>query len=252
MNIAEYHKMHALESTYWWFQGRRQIILTLLEQVLREKAWDPAKIRFLDAGCGTGFLLEDLQAMGTAIGLDFSPVALQYCRDRHLKDLGRADLTHMPVGSCTVDIVLALDMIEHIRNDKEIISEFHRILKPGGIALMSVPAHQSLWSNHDRALHHFRRYGKREFLELVTSAGFVPRKYTYGMSIIFIPAAIFRAVKKLLFRGPNRRITTDEFQVPRPLNAALRQTLSLEARWLRKRNLPLGLSLICIAEKPFS
>ena len=173
-------------------------------------------------------MLEDLVARGFAAGLDFSPIALAYCRERRLDNLGRADVRHLPVRSASVDVITALDLIEHIRDDHGLLDEFHRVLRPGGIAVMSVPAHKHLWSAHDVALHHFRRYEKREFRNLVTGAGVTPIKYTYTVSSAYYPVVAYRKVKNLLSRA-NADPKTDEFPLPGPVNAGLLALLNGEA-----------------------
>lgn len=247
MNLEEYHKMYALEKTYWWFQGRRKLILDVLNQYVRPNG--AARPVILDIGCGTGMLLEDLEKMGHATGLDFSMVALEYCRNRGIKNLGRADVRHIPIADNSVDVITALDLIEHIEDDHGLMEEFARVLKPGGIAIMTVPAHKKLWSGHDVALHHFRRYEKPEFKALVEGAGLQPRKYSYGMATAYVPAILVRNWKKM--RGQvNDGASTDEFPIPGWLNGMLKASVGVESWWLKRGNLPFGLSLLCIAEKP--
>ncbi len=246
MNLEEYHKMHALEKQYWWFQGRRRVILDTLKH--HAKVQSDAKPVILDIGCGTGMMLEDLQEMGNATGLDFSMVALEYCRNRGIKNLGRADVRNLPIRENSVDIITALDLIEHIEDDHGLMDEFHRVLKPGGVAIMSVPAHKKLWSGHDVALHHFRRYEKPEFRQLIEGAGLTPTKYTYGMATAYVPAVLVRNWKKLT-RKENDGHSTDEFPIPSWLNGMLRKSVEVESMWLRRFNLPIGLSLLCVAEK---
>lgn len=236
--------MHALERDYWWFQGRRQVILSTLDQ------FQPAGPRpvLLDIGCGTGMLLQDLEKRGFATGLDFSSIALEYCQKGGSANLGRADVRHLPVKSGSVDLITALDLIEHIEDDHGLMGEFYRVLKPGGIAVMSVPAHKKMWSRHDVALHHFRRYEKREFLQLVEGSGLRPLKYTYSMATAYFPAILFRWIKNLVV-ARNAPPKTDQFKLPRPANALLRQALSVEAAILKRKDLPFGLSLLCVARK---
>lgn len=250
--------MHALERRYWWFQGRRRVLLTMIDLILRRRreslngngaSGRPPTI--LDIGCGTGMFLEDLQRFGFAAGLDFSPVALQYCREHNLDNLGRADVRHLPIRGSSIDLITAIDLVEHIEDDAGLLGELHRVLRPGGYALISVPAHKYLWSPHDVALHHFRRYEKREFRRLVENAGLRPLRYSYSMATAYLPALLFRSVKRRLTEiGPGSPATTDEFHIPRPLNAALRACVYAEAALLRRANLPFGLSLLCIAQKP--
>ncbi len=246
MNLEEYHKMHALETQYWWFQGRRRVILDTIQKHCAPVEGNRPVI--LDIGCGTGMMLEDLQKMGAATGLDFSMVALEYCKNRGINNLGRADVRHIPVKDNSVDIITALDLIEHIEDDHGLMDEFHRVLKPGGVAIMSVPAHKKLWSGHDVALHHFRRYEKAEFRQLVEGAGLKPRKYSYGMATAYVPAVLIRNYKKMRGQsGANQ--STDEFPIPAWLNGLLRKSVEVESAWLKRWDLPIGLSLLCVAQK---
>ncbi len=242
--------MHALELSYWWFQGRRKVILSVLaDELARHYPPGGRRLRLLDVGCGTGMLLEDLRTHGTALGLDYSPVALKYCRDRGLDGLGRADAHHLPVRSASVDLITALDVVEHIRDDRRLMGEFFRVLAPGGLAVMSVPAHKHLWSAHDVALHHFRRYEKPEFRALVEEAGLHPVRYTHTFATVYPPVAVFRHIKKLLAK-PDEEPRTDEFPLPGWVNSTLLGVMNLEARFLRNGNLPFGVSLLCVARKP--
>jgi 2-polyprenyl-3-methyl-5-hydroxy-6-metoxy-1,4-benzoquinol methylase len=250
MNIEEYHKMHALESTYWWFRARRRMILTIVADVVQQHfAQRVGALRLVDVGCGTGMLMQDLQRYGTVTGLDFAPVALGYCRERGLANLVRANVEQIPLRSESVDFVTALDLIEHVHDDHALTAEIWRILRPGGIALMTVPAHPVLWSAHDVALQHKRRYEKPAFRALVTGAGFELLRYSYMMMLIYPAAAGFRLVKRFAVQreAPPH---TDEFPLPRWVNATLRTMVGAEAALLRRWNLPCGLSLMAVARKP--
>lgn len=244
--------MHALERKYWWFQGRRLTILGVLEEAL--SAHPPAGggeggLKLLDAGCGTGMLLDDLARFGMATGIDFSPLALQYSRQRGLTRLGRADAQRMPLSDNCVDIVASLDVVEHVPDDVKVMSEFFRVVRPGGLAVMTVPAHPSLWSSHDVALHHYRRYTRAGFESLVRGAGFELLRLTPTVATAYLPAAVFRRAKRWVGRNEGEP-RTDEFPLPSWLNAGLLAMMRAEARWLRHHDLPFGLSLLCIARKP--
>jgi ubiquinone/menaquinone biosynthesis C-methylase UbiE len=246
MNLEEYHKMHAMETDYWWFQGRRRVILDTLKKHCATP--DGHRPVILDIGCGTGMLLEDLNKMGDATGLDFSKVALEYCKNRGIDKLGRADVRHIPIKDNSVDIITALDLIEHVKDDHGLLAEFQRVLKPGGIAIMSVPAHKGLWSGHDVALHHFRRYEKNEFLDLIKGAGFQLRKYTYSMATAYVPAMLVRTYQKMTAQNQDG-LATDVFPLPTWINGMLIKSVEAESMWLQRWNLPIGLSLLCVAEK---
>jgi SAM-dependent methyltransferase len=263
--------MRALETHYWWFQGRRDVLLGQLGAVIPPDpvgsadsvgrtdpagAEEPAasashrRRTIVDIGCGTGMLLEDLTGMGTAMGLDFSPVALAYCRGRRIARLARADACTVPLRAASVDLVTAIDIIEHIPDDAAVMAEIHRVLRPGGFALLSVPAHPGLWSHHDVALHHCRRYEKAGFRSLVVTAGLEPIRFTYAMGLAFLAASVVRRAKRLLPESDPSNHRTDEFPLPRPVNSLLRYLVGLEARYLKRRDMPFGLSILCMARKP--
>ncbi|MCX7626501.1 MAG: class I SAM-dependent methyltransferase [Candidatus Sumerlaeaceae bacterium] len=249
MNIEEYHKMRALESTYWWFQARRKIILSLFSEVI--SSYQAAnRLRIVDIGCGTGMMMEDLAQFGEVTGLDFSPIALTYCRQRGLQKLIRADVEQIPLCSDCADILTAFDLVEHVENDRALLQEMFRILKPSGYAFITVPAHKKLWSMHDVALHHKRRYEKKEFESLVRDAGFAIERYSYIMMSIYPMAALFRKAKRAFVRESTAPPHTDEFPLPQSVNAALLTLVSAERHLLRRWNLPFGLSLFAIVRKP--
>lgn len=250
MNIEEYHKMRALESTYWWFQARRKIILTLVRDTLNAQGMRGTRLRIVDIGCGTGMMMEDLMQFGDVYGIDFSPVALTYCRERGLQRLVRANVERIPLRDSAVDIFTAFDLVEHVGDDHALMSEMYRVLRPGGFAFLSVPAHKKLWSMHDVALHHKRRYEKPEFEALIRNAGFHLIRYSYMMMSIYPVAALFRHAKRVFVRESTVPPHTDEFPLPAWVNATLRSIVGAEAHLLRRWNLPFGLSLFAIARKP--
>jgi ubiquinone/menaquinone biosynthesis C-methylase UbiE len=251
MNIEEYHKMRKLETTYWWFRARRKMILTLLDKISREELRNrQGNLRVLDVGCGTGMLMEDMKALGFVCGVDFSPVALTFCRERGLTNLVRANVEKLPITTNHFDLVTALDLVEHVPDDRALIGELYRVLRPGGIALMTVPAHPSLWSMHDVALHHQRRYEKKAFRSLIENSGFELLRYSYMMASIYPFAATYRQIKKRLGFSAKQQPHTDEFPLPRWLNTTLKAIASSEAYILKRWDIPWGLSLVSIARKP--
>lgn len=248
MNIEEYEKMYELEDSYWWFQGRLKMIQTILDQYLPEP---PRRNRVLDVGCGTGLMLSKAATL-KPIGLDFSHLALKFCRSRDARNLVRGDVIHLPFADGSLDLILALDLMEHVERDDLLIREFNRVLRPGGYLMATVPAHPRLWSDHDVALHHFRRYTYDSFRRLLRSGDFRPIKYTYGISFLHPIIVAFRLIQKAWQRSTgvrNARPKTHLIPLPRPLNRTLVRVLHAEAFLMRYTNLPQGTSLVTLAQK---
>ncbi|MDX1972864.1 MAG: class I SAM-dependent methyltransferase [Candidatus Sumerlaeia bacterium] len=249
MNLSEYDKMYQLEDSYWWFQGRKRMIQSILERFLPE---EPRPGRVLDVGCGTGMILQSYQKW-SPVGADFSPLALQYCQSRGLKRTVRADVTRLPFADNSLDLILALDLIEHVERHDLLIKEFQRVLRPGGCVMATVPAHPSLWSEHDVALHHYRRYTRKSFAKLLRHGNLKPIKYTYGLFFLHPAVVTFRMLQNLknkLIPKTNGEPKAHLISVPKWLNSLLIQIFSFEARLLRHMNFPTGTSLVVLAQKP--
>jgi SAM-dependent methyltransferase len=248
VNVEEYEKMYALETTYWWFQGRMRMIEAILESCLPEP---PRPGRVLDVGCGTGLILDHF-AGWEPIGTDFSRLALGYSRERGVSRLVRADVVHLPFATGSLDLILALDMMEHVERDDLLIREFNRVLRPGGFLMATVPAHPDLWSDHDIALHHFRRYTATSLRALLRKGRLRPIRFTYGICFMHPVIVLFRSLQRLWQRSTGVRDPqprTHLIPLPRPLNALLIRLLHFEAFLLRRWNLPQGTSLVVLAQK---
>lgn len=245
MNIEEYEKMYNLENTYWWFQGRKKIIFELMRKYVLLELNNP---RILDSGCGTGLILTELNKYGFTIGLDISSKALSYCKDRGITKLIKAQVSNLPIKDNTCDVVVSLDLLEHIENDNEVLKEYHRVLKKDGFICLTVPAHPFLWSEHDEALHHFRRYTKKEFKATLLKNNFKIVRYSYVISFTFFPIVIYRFLSKIL-KKKNSQSKTHIIPLPKNINQFLIFILKIEAFLLKFINLPIGVSLICIAKK---
>ena len=155
----------ALEETYWWFVGRR----SMLEQLLRRFARRGGLA--LDVGCGSGRNFEILAPYADCVlGLDRSLTALGLAA-AHGLPTACADGQAIPVASASLDLVSALDVLEHLDEDQLALQEFHRVLRPGGLLLLTVPAYRFLWSEHDEALMHRRRYVASELHMKLTRGG---------------------------------------------------------------------------------
>lgn len=255
MQIEEYARMHELEDEYWWFVARRNLIAQLL---VDERPAVDASI--LDIGCGTGAMLDELARFGNVIGADFSPDAIGYCRERGRSAetryrLTRADVRRLPFRSSSLDVVTAMDIIEHIDDDKAAVSEICRVLRPGGALLATVPAYQSLWSEHDLALHHHRRYTAHGFRDLLRRSGLEVEKISYTVSALFPFIWAYRSGSRLA-RGLRGADQTNGHQpkaslvaVPKSINSALIALSRFETNLVRRANLPFGVSVVAVARK---
>src|SRR5207302_6326792 len=188
MNVEEYERMYRLEDSYWWFVGRHNLVLGFLRAKYRGRK----DLTILDIGCGTGAMSQKLRPLGSVVSADFSPLALQFSRKRGLDRLCASDAVRLPFRDQSFDLVVALDTLEHISDDQAALCEFQRVLKSGGRVIATVPAYQSLWSQHDVALMHFRRYVAREVAERFASARLRVEKLSYAMTALFPAVWLYR------------------------------------------------------------
>lgn len=241
MNPEEYAVMFQVEDTHWWYVGMRR-----LSGVILGKPGVPGRV--LDAGCGTGGNLAFLGQYGPVVGLDYSSLALDLSRRRLGARLINGSILSLPFATESFDLVTSFDVIYHraVPDDQQAVCELARVLRPGGRLLLRVPAYDWLRGRHDEAVHTRRRYTASDLRQLLVNAGLRSRRLTYANTLLF-PLAL---VKRLLENKGTAHTASDVGPVPAPLNQAFRLCLTLEAVWLRWTNLPFGLSVFALAEKP--
>jgi ubiquinone/menaquinone biosynthesis C-methylase UbiE len=242
MNSEEYERMYRLEDTYWWFVGRHHLVLTFL----RQKYGDRKDLRILDIGCGTGAMSRKLSAYGAVVSADFSPLALDFSKRRGLTELCAADAMRLPFRDGAFDVIVALDILEHLPDDQAALAEFQRVLKPGGRVIATVPAYRSLWSAHDVALMHFRRYVSGEVRERFMKARLKIEKLSYAMTLLYPIVWIVRKLTSLKKGDPKASLVP----VPGFVNRLLVGLLAGENSVIRLISLPFGVSVFCMAERP--
>jgi len=233
--------MRDLEDHYWWFVARRAVALKWLFKHLDQK--DQPTV--LDLGCGTGALMSDLKDQANVVGLDFSELALQLSYERGFQNLIQGDGAKLPLASESFDAVIGLDVFEHIEDDDSALQEAKRILKPGGLLVLSVPAFSWLWGPHDVALHHFRRYRRVEMDQKLVSAGFSIERSSYSIFLLFALVLVSRLLEKLKRGAPKASLP----MVGSGLNKFLLGLQNIESWMLDRVHLPFGSSVLVVARR---
>jgi len=244
----EYKLLKDRERFFWWNVGKRCILRDALKRHIDTKSSSEREI--LDVGCGPGGNMLFLKEFGNVVGLDSSNEALKYAREEAYKNLVLGFVEELPFSNDSFDIVTALDVIEHIENDTQALKEIFKVLKPGGLLLLTVPAHKWLWSRHDEALHHKRRYTDRELKNKIEEAGFEIQNKSHFV-VPAIPFLLFqklvRYVEKILLPHKKDKIDTYDVILPSFLNSLLIAWLSVERFIMRIVPIPFGSSLLVIA-----
>ncbi|HEX8994204.1 MAG TPA: class I SAM-dependent methyltransferase, partial [Candidatus Paceibacterota bacterium] len=182
MKEEMYDIMYQTERDHWWYRVRRELVSRLLGQIQKKRGGTPLHI--LDVGCGTGLLMQEMQQFGQIEGVDMSERAVAYCRERNLNPVvGSADSLPFPDGS--FDVVVMLDVLEHLEDDSIGAREIYRILKPGGIAIVTVPAFMFLWGDTDEIGNRYRRYSRTQLLSRLREAGLQIDRSTYFNTLLF-------------------------------------------------------------------
>jgi SAM-dependent methyltransferase len=244
LNPEEYRRMADLEGVQWWYAGMRRIAREILTPLLPDDA-APSR-RILDAGCGTGWNLQDLGSFGRTFGVDLSPLAAITTQRRGGR-VTQGNVLQLPFSSAAFDVVTSFDVLYHawITSDDQAVRELARVLKPGGLILLKVPALKILWGAHDEAVHSRHRYTRGELEALVHGAGLELVRSTYANTLLF-PVLLSR---RFLDRALDRH-GSDVALLPSPLESAFLGLLRVEAALMRYSNLPIGASVFAVARKP--
>jgi len=242
MERAVFDRMAELDQHHWWFRARRRILEELIVRVVRP----PKGGRVLEVGCGTGHNLAMLGKFGhlDASELDFAARTLSTKRlGREVKEAKLPDLSMFKRNE--YDLVALLDVLEHVPDDLASLRAIHRRLKPGGALLLTVPANPWMWSAHDAAHHHFRRYTKKQLKELFLRSGLEIELLSYFNTLLYPLIAAARIAGKLL-----RRDSSDDKLPGERVNATLERIFSLEAGMLGRMPMPFGVSLVAVVRRP--
>ncbi|MFN0070888.1 MAG: class I SAM-dependent methyltransferase [Chloroflexota bacterium] len=242
MDLEQYEVMFQQEEQHWWYRGMRQITGALLDRWYR----GPRPAEILDAGCGTGGMVQWLRDYGNVTGVDLAEAALSRAHSRGITTLARGSVDALPFQSGCFDLVTSFDVLYHldVKSDEQALTEIFRVLRPGGMLLIRVPAHDWLRGRHDVSVHTRHRYGHNELSQKLRRAGFKLRHVTYANSLLFPLAPI----KRLLERTDQEGVP-DLWRPPEPINTVLAAILGAEGWAAASVTIPVGLSIVAVARR---
>jgi SAM-dependent methyltransferase len=242
MQQHTYAIMNRVEDSHWWYVGRRAILESFLEDIVRKtKIQNP---HILDVGCGTGGNLEMLEKFGAAEGVDVSDDALEFCKSKGLK-VHKGLAEKLPFADESFDVVTALDVVEHLDDDIAGLKEMHRVLKSGGKTLIFVPAFMWLWGVQDDVSNHRIRYTKKQIVERLQKAGFEIERATYANWTFFAPILAGRTLMKITGIKPESENNVNVSA----LNGVFGKLFGAEKFWLKNFDFPFGVSIVIVAKK---
>lgn len=240
-------KHHREEEGHCWYRARRDILIALVEKY-------PKNSKILDIGCSGGPLISDLNKIGfnDIYGIDISEDAIKICKDRGLKKISLERGESLNFKNEEFDVIIASDILEHIKEEGVALQEWKRILKINGKLIVFVPAFNFLWSSHDEKNYHYRRYSKTTLKKSLQNAGFSIERSSYWNLSLFLPTLLMRMVQKAIKSLFGKKQKNDQLHSLNPIfDSLIFKLLKLENLILKKIDLPLGVSTFCISKKSF-
>jgi len=244
MELKEYANMERVEKDHWYNVAKREFVRRWIIKVGPPQKDD----LLLDCGAGTGLFAKEMEAHCQVLVLDALEPALELLRRRFRPEqVIQMTRKNIPLPAGSVNYLTALDALEHIEDDVTAVRGFHRVLKSGGIAVITVPASMLLWSEWDVSMHHYRRYNRKELFDLFHKSDWEILHINYTNSLAFLPALLLR---KLRSRKPQaeKEESRAEFRIPpRWLNELLKWIFVTTSMW--RFPMPFGLSLLLVVRK---
>jgi SAM-dependent methyltransferase len=242
MERAVFDRMAELDQDHWWFIARRRILKGLIKRIIRP----PEKAKILEVGCGTGHNLAMLKTFGSVEASELDRCARAVANKRLPGKVKSAKLPDLSMFKRNgYDLIALLDVLEHVPDDLASLRAIHMRLKPGGALLLTVPANPWMWSAHDAAHHHFRRYTKKQLEELFLRSGLEVELLSYFNTLLFPLVASARVVGKI-----TRKESADDKLPSAPINAVLNSIFGLEAGLIGRLPMPFGVSLVAVVRRP--
>ena len=250
MKPEAYRQFAELEEEHWWFRARRRVYLDLLRHALGSYAPE----RILDVGAGVGGFLAGLSELSSTVHhTELSPECLATCRERGYSRGVRAEARALPYAAMSFDLVCLFDVIEHVDEDTAVMHEVARVLRPEGLALITVPAYPWLFGENDRVSGHRRRYTRSSLKGLIENAhlGLVRCTYTNTLMLPAIAAYVLAAkgARALRLTGSRQDRTNLSVKLPRLLNECCYRSFVAELNLSRRWDLPFGHSILALARK---
>ncbi len=245
MNASEYTNLEAVEGQHWYYAGKRAIVRWWLTHCGPPRP----EQTLLDCGAGTGCFAQEMSAACRVLVLDNHEEALRMLRARFPSDqvIELAD-GGVPLPDASLDYVTALDVLEHVPDDAAVVRGFTRMVKPGGLVVVTVPAGMMLWSDWDTALQHYRRYSKRQLVALFAARDWQIVHANYTNLAAFLPVWFIRKGRSWLARRHLlHQVRMEDRVPPRWLNAPLKKLFVLTG--LTRVPLPFGVSLVLVARR---
>ncbi len=243
MDENEYTKMFDFENDYWWYRGMHELVRHFVQRA----PGGPGR-RILDAGCGSGRMLELLRDQGRGEGVDYSAQAIELSRSRGLERVRVADLNEWRGETDAYDVIVSLDVIctSGIRDEGEVLAEFHHALRPGGWLILNLPAFRLLRREHDVAVSGARRYRRGETIAQLRRVGFRPQRAGYRLPLLFLVILL----RKLLHRRHTGPAESDLRPLPAWCNRLLLAGHRLDNRlFAAGLPMPFGSSLFVVCRK---
>lgn len=245
MKPSEYGAVFAAEDNHWWYKGMQGITEGLVRAIYPGRT----DLKILDAGCGTGGAMVYLAQFGQVTGCDYAAQALAYCQKRDLSRLNRATVEQLPFAAGSFDLITSFDVLYHqaVISYQRALDEFYRLLKPGGVVLLRLPAYDWLRGHHDKVIETARRFTASQLRSALNRSRFQVVKISYANTLLFPLALGKRLAESLL---PPEADRSDVYPVPRWQNDLFAACLRHEARWLKRgKTLPYGLTVVAIGKK---
>jgi SAM-dependent methyltransferase len=255
MNDYEYRIMREMEDTFWWYVTLHRGVV----EEVREAMTGRVGGRVLDAGCGTGGMLEQLRRAEpgwSCCGLDFSEGALAHARARGLEKLQQGSVDALPYEDSSFDVVMSLDVLYFAGVDEALaMQEFARVLKPGGVLVLNLPAFEALRGEHDTAVNGVRRYTPVRVREMIAASGLEHRRTWCWNLWLFLPVLSWRWLSRWRLAARNRisgqkAAKSDLTMPPKPVNALLKAVARLDFALCRSLRAPVGTSVFSVSRKP--